>query len=593
MNKCIKLLTKEQLTNQSIPNYCLYLNSHFTNPSKNSINMSTALDLLSKELDLFINSNPNYQSYCTEFKQSALNKSVQELCDFNTYNCQQLKNYLSAILFIKYRQQAPLGSNYVSLYKNIIEAMQTISDQSKATVLKFMTDYYAGALHKEFNSIAKVEDFVPWLEVYDEFKKFDIDITNIENNLSLNITTKVWDLVEDIEKKYAEGVLLSSLAALAVIQKRNLDIESTIYSLFDSISRYLIKKYNVYQLPGRQRDENLTEGKNIIGKLKGIRLDDDHSKILEKLELSIGSADVVQEPEAEFVRPEGVPVTHIDFNTLVFQKIIYTNINNPRVHVNIYHYKSNEVGDVALKIYEAQHSTKDLVGTKTEIDILETLSVYSTKDNCFAKCYGSYADNSKVYIAMEYHPKTLMHVISEFKLSNTRLPDNYITHYTTALLQAFSFMETLNIFHQDIKPHNLLVTDNWVLKIIDFSISHLKTEFDATVAATGVHLIQGTQGYMAPELEENLKSKDRKARYRRNKADVFSLGITLLQMYSLEELFTLNYRENNSRLMEKVSAVKIEWFKTLLSKMLQVDYVNRPTFKECMQFLPKVHTTVS
>lgn len=555
--------------------------------------MSTALDLLSKELDGFTNQNQNYQSYCADFKQSALNKSVQELRDFNTYNCQELKNYVSVILFIKYRQQAPLGPTYIALYKNIVEAMQTVSEANKATVLKFMIDYYAGALRKEFDSITKVEDFVPWLEIYDEFKKFDIDVTNIEVNLSLGITTRVWDLIEDIEAKYDEGVLLSSLTALAVLQKRNFDIDSTIYSLFDSINRYLIRKYNIYKLPGRPRDENLTQGKNIIGKLKGIRLDDDHCKVLEKLELEIGSTDTEQELEVEFVRPEGVPITQIDFNTLIFQKTIYTNINNPKVHINIYHYKSNEVGDVALKIYEAQQNYQDLAGTKTEIDILETLSVYSTKDNCFAKCYGSYADNSKVYIAMEYHAKTLMHVISEFRLANTRFPDNYITHYTTALLQGFSFMESLNIFHQDIKPHNILVTDNWVLKIIDFSISHLKTSEDATIAATGVHLIQGTQGYMAPELEENLKSKDRKGRYRRNKADVFSLGITLLQMYSLEELFTLNYRENNSRLMQKVNAVRIEWFKTLLSKMLQVEYANRPSFKECLQFLPKVHTTVS
>lgn len=557
--------------------------------------MSTALELLTNELDTFVESNPDYFAYCDTFKQSALSQSVQELINFNTYNSQELKNYVTAILILKYRQEAPLGSAYAGLYHNLIQSLETVSQANKQVVKKFMADLYIAALCKEFSQIEKIEDFLGWMFAYDSLKQHNFDVKNLEAALSLNITTRVWNWIEEVEKYYNDGSLLRGIEALGELQKRNLELDSTVYSLFESIFRYLARKYNLHDLPDKPKEANLNEGKSIVGKLKFLRLEESQQALFEKLRQSIGTlidnADLG--PEVDFKRPDGIPPINIDFNSLIYQKTIYTNITNPNVHINIYHYKTIQGLDVALKIYEAQKSVGDLSASRLEIDILETLSTYSKPDNSFCKFYGQFFDHSKVYIAMEYHSRTLMQVISEYKNQGTKLPDHYIIRCTTSLLNDFNFLESLNIFHQDIKPHNILVTDDtWQLKIIDFSVSHMKNQDDASIMPTGINPIQGTKGYMAPELEENLKNNEKKGKFRRNKADVFSLGITLLQMYTLEDLYTLNLRENNGRLMEKVKIVSIEWLKTLLYNMLREDYHQRPSFKQCLGFLPKDDPTI-
>jgi hypothetical protein len=66
--------------------------------------------------------------------------------------------------------------------------------------------------------------------------------------------------------------------------------------------------------------------------------------------------------------------------------------------------------------------------------------------------------------------------------------------------------------------------------------------------------IQGTEGYMAPELEEIL----RKIKITREVKRMCFVGRAILQMYTLQSLMTLNLRENNEKLMEKVNSVHYE-----------------------------------
>ncbi|KAJ8775349.1 hypothetical protein K2173_020353 [Erythroxylum novogranatense] len=79
----------------------------------------------------------------------------------------------------------------------------------------------------------------------------------------------------------------------------------------------------------------------------------------------------------------------------------------------------------------------------------------------------------------------------------------------------------MQILHFDIKPHNILLDENFVPKISDFGISKLCETKNTIVSLTGV---RGTIGYMAPELL-----------YRHIggvsfKADVYSFGMLLMEM---------------------------------------------------------------
>ncbi|KAE9619756.1 putative glycerophosphodiester phosphodiesterase, protein kinase RLK-Pelle-LRK10L-2 family [Lupinus albus] len=81
----------------------------------------------------------------------------------------------------------------------------------------------------------------------------------------------------------------------------------------------------------------------------------------------------------------------------------------------------------------------------------------------------------------------------------------------------------MQILHFDIKPHNILLDENFIPKVSDFGLAKLYPVDDSIVTLTGV---RGTLGYMAPEL------------FYRNvggvsyKVDVYSFGMLLMEMTS-------------------------------------------------------------
>ena len=128
------------------------------------------------------------------------------------------------------------------------------------------------------------------------------------------------------------------------------------------------------------------------------------------------------------------------------------------------------------------------------------LSNRSSPDNCFIELYDCKVEGNKVTLYMEAHDCTLMDVISELKKRKIRFDRELVHKLIIKLIQAFAEMASLHIYHKDIKPHNMLYTSEDNLKIIDFGISEKVASMDVTISTTGIHQIQGTAGYWAPEL---------------------------------------------------------------------------------------------
>ncbi|MGB3221843.1 MAG: protein kinase [Desulforhopalus sp.] len=84
----------------------------------------------------------------------------------------------------------------------------------------------------------------------------------------------------------------------------------------------------------------------------------------------------------------------------------------------------------------------------------------------------------------------------------------------------------LNIIHRDLSPHNVFVTYDGKIKIIDFGIA--KAELFDNRTKSGV--IKGKISYMSPE---QLSEKEIDLR-----SDIFSIGILLHEMLSGQRLFT-------------------------------------------------------
>nr|KJB17939.1 hypothetical protein B456_003G025800 [Gossypium raimondii] len=77
------------------------------------------------------------------------------------------------------------------------------------------------------------------------------------------------------------------------------------------------------------------------------------------------------------------------------------------------------------------------------------------------------------------------------------------------------------ILHFDIKPHNILLDENFVPKVSDFGLAKLYSVDDSIVSLTAA---RGTLGYIAPELVyKNIGGIS-------YKADVYSFGMLLMEM---------------------------------------------------------------
>jgi len=116
------------------------------------------------------------------------------------------------------------------------------------------------------------------------------------------------------------------------------------------------------------------------------------------------------------------------------------------------------------------------------------------------------------FIVMEFVPgETLEAIVTrEGPLDLARALD-----FTCQVSNAVDHAHRHNVLHRDLRPSNMLITDNGLLKVADFGTSRF-----LEIAAHGTTVI-GSPPYMAPEQFEG------KAVF---PSDLYSLGVTMYQM---------------------------------------------------------------
>ncbi|MBS0180302.1 MAG: serine/threonine protein kinase [Nitrospira sp.] len=135
--------------------------------------------------------------------------------------------------------------------------------------------------------------------------------------------------------------------------------------------------------------------------------------------------------------------------------------------------------------------------------------------------YDAGEQDGLAYIAMEYLEGTLL---SCYCQKSTLLPSKHVLHIVAAVADALDYAHGQGVIHRDVKPPNIMLLKQRVVKVMDFGIAKM-----ATASKTQPSLIVGTPRYMSPE---QATGKDVDGR-----SDVFSLGVVLFELLTGERPF--------------------------------------------------------
>lgn len=178
----------------------------------------------------------------------------------------------------------------------------------------------------------------------------------------------------------------------------------------------------------------------------------------------------------------------------------------------------------------------------------------------------------KMYLIMEYCVMGLQELLDS-AVPHKRLPLFQAHAYFEQLVDGLEYLHSNFVIHKDIKPGNLLLTLDHVLKISDFGVAEKLDLFSADDTCT---VGQGSPAFQPPEIANGHES------FAGFKVDIWSSGVTLYN------LATGNYPfegDNIYRLLENIG--KAQWvppasmydldhdLTTLVLGMLQSDATQR------------------
>jgi serine/threonine protein kinase len=138
------------------------------------------------------------------------------------------------------------------------------------------------------------------------------------------------------------------------------------------------------------------------------------------------------------------------------------------------------------------------------------------------------------YIAMEYlDGKSLEKTITE----QTDLSLAMKVGYIVRICQALEYAHKNRVVHRDVKPANIMVNSDGIVKVVDFGIARLMD-----LSRTNASLMIGTPAYMAPELFRKKKADAR--------SDIWAVGVTFYELVCYQRPFTGEGYDIVSSIME-------------------------------------------
>ncbi len=193
--------------------------------------------------------------------------------------------------------------------------------------------------------------------------------------------------------------------------------------------------------------------------------------------------------------------------------------------------------------------------------------------------YGN--ENGQLYIAMEFlNGRNLKSTLADFERKGKKMAIDHILYLISEVALGLDSAHRatdsatkipLHVVHRDISPHNIMISFDGSIKIIDFGIAR----GDLQEEATKVGFIKGKYSYMSPEQAsgQNLDSR----------TDVFALGIVLWELLTAKRLFKCANKDETLQRIQQTTIPPMrslnpnvdEALETIILKALAQDKLQR------------------
>jgi serine/threonine-protein kinase len=178
-------------------------------------------------------------------------------------------------------------------------------------------------------------------------------------------------------------------------------------------------------------------------------------------------------------------------------------------------------------------------------------------------------------------------VIKERIQSRGRLPPSEAIGIARQVLSALAAAHARGLVHRDVKPQNVLLTTDGVVKLADFGIVHVPAQAELTMQGTTI----GTAAYIAPEQATGGTVGPQ--------ADVYAVGLLLYEMLagrppfvggSSVEILVQHLNRPVPSLAPRCPEAPFGLVE-LIERMLEKDYTARPSAND-IQAVPFSSVTI-
>lgn len=162
-------------------------------------------------------------------------------------------------------------------------------------------------------------------------------------------------------------------------------------------------------------------------------------------------------------------------------------------------------------------------------------------------------EKNQFFIVMDFvNGRNLKQILNKVKTANAGLGIEHIVYVAKEIAAGLDHAhrclnpataKPLNIIHRDMSPHNVMISFDGEIKVVDFGIAKAETQIESTRAGT----LKGKFGYMSPE-QADAQDVDQRT-------DVFSLGIILWELLANDRLFI---GKNEIEILRKIKECNIQ-----------------------------------